>query len=88
MALNNTVQLHAFVKGEFLRMSYQVLLQLFVVGDDTIVDDDKLWERAARVNRLDKRAECKILGLKEHLFVLSWLYPSGFVYIVLRSEHH
>ena len=42
MALNNTVQLHAFVKGEFLRMSYQVLLQLFVVGDDTIVDDDKL----------------------------------------------
>lgn len=29
-------------KGEFQRMSYQVLLQLFVVGDDTIVDDDKL----------------------------------------------
>lgn len=51
-------------KGEFQRMSYQVLLQLFVVGDDTIVDDDKLWERAARVNRLDKRAKCKILGLK------------------------
>lgn len=42
MALNNTVQLHVFRNGEFQRMSYQVLLQLFVVGDDTIVDDDKL----------------------------------------------
>ena len=63
MALNNTVQLHVFRNGEFQRMSYQVLLQLFVVGDDTIVDDDKLWERAARVNRLDKRAKCQIFSL-------------------------
>lgn len=24
--------------------TYQVLLQLFVVGDDAIVDDNKLWD--------------------------------------------
>lgn len=34
--------------------THQVLLQLFVVGDDAVVDDDKLWGKAARVNRLDK----------------------------------
>lgn len=26
-------------------MTYQVLLQLFVVGNDAVMDDDKLWER-------------------------------------------
>lgn len=30
-------------------MTYQVLLQLLVIGDDAVVDDDKLWEKAARV---------------------------------------
>lgn len=26
-------------------ITYQVLLQLFVVGNDAVMDDDKLWER-------------------------------------------
>lgn len=27
------------------KVTYQVRLQLFVVGDDAVVDDDKLWEK-------------------------------------------
>lgn len=39
------------------KMTYQVLPQLFVVGNDAIVNDDKLWEETARGDRLDKEVK-------------------------------
>lgn len=45
------------------RVTYQVLFQLLVIGDDAIVDDHKLWKKAARVKRLDKGAKGQKLVL-------------------------
>lgn len=47
-------------------MTYQVLLQLFVVGNDPIVDDNKLWEKAVRVKWLDWGALGQKFSNKTH----------------------
>lgn len=47
-------------------MTYQVLLQLFVVGNDAVMDDDKLWERQQEWKDYRSYVPAAPLGLEDN----------------------
>lgn len=46
-------------------MTYQVLLQLFVVGNDAIMDDDKFWAKTQEWKDYRRYVTAAPLGLDD-----------------------
>lgn len=54
MTINRTVTHSSFQQELLKKMAHQVLLQLFVVGNDAIVNNNKLWKKGSKREKISE----------------------------------